>query len=247
MRHFFSWKRLLVTVLLVAIFLVFGFVVWANDALQPMPEAIAALQSDSQVQVTESNGWYVFTPTAAQPTTGLIFYPGGKVDARAYAPQMRAIATSGYLAVITPMPLNLAIFGVNKAAEVEQAFPNIQHWAVAGHSLGGSMAAQFLSGNTTTEGLALWASYSAVDLSQASIEAVTIYGTNDGVAKQQSILDSANKLPTDAVFIPIEGGNHGGFGWYGLQPGDNEATITRDEQTAQTVTATVDMLASLGQ
>ncbi|MCC6893612.1 MAG: alpha/beta hydrolase [Anaerolineae bacterium] len=247
MRQFFSWKRLFVIILLVAVFLVVGFVVWANDALQPMPEAIAALQSDSQVQVTESNGWYVFTPTTAQPTTGLIFYPGGRVDARAYAPQMHAIANDGYLAVITPMPLNLAIFGVNKAAEVEQAFPNIQHWAVAGHSLGGSMAAQFLSGNTTTQGLALWASYSAVDLSQAAIEAVSIYGTNDGVAAPQSVLDGASKLPADAVFVAIEGGNHSGFGWYGLQPGDNEASITRDEQTAHTVAATVDMLASLNQ
>lgn len=247
MRKFLSWKRLLLVTVILLVFLVVGFVVWANDALQPTPEAIAALQSDAQVQVTETNGWYVFTPTAAQPTTGLIFYPGGKVDARAYAPQMRAIADEGYLTIITPMPLNLAVFGVNKAADVIQFFPSIKHWAVAGHSLGGSMAAQFISGSTSTQGLALWASYSAVDLSQTAVNAVSIYGTNDGVAKPQSVLDGARLLPADAVFVPIEGGNHSGFGWYGLQPGDNDATISREEQNAQTVAATVAMLASLSE
>lgn len=247
MRKFLSWKRLLVVFLALVIFLTVGFVVWANDALQPMPEALTALQSDAQVQVTETNGWYVFTPTDNQPTTGLIFYPGGKVDARAYAPQMHAIAGEGYLAVITPMPLNLAVFGVNKAADVIQAFPAIQQWGVAGHSLGGSMAAQFLSGSTGVQGLALWASYSAVDLSQTAVKAVSIYGTNDGVALPQSVLDGAKLLPADATFVPIEGGNHSGFGWYGLQPGDNQATISHDEQNTQTVAATVAMLASLSQ
>jgi hypothetical protein len=90
--------------------LIVGFVAWANNALQPMPEALAALQSDAQVEVSEPNGWYVFTPTDTKPTTGLIFYSGGKVDPRAYAPQMHAIADQGYLTVITPMPLYLAIF-----------------------------------------------------------------------------------------------------------------------------------------
>ncbi len=247
MRKFLSWKRLLGAFLLLVVLLPVGFVLWANDALPPMPEALAALESDAQVQVSESNGWYVFTPTATQPTTGLIFYPGGRVDARAYAPQMHAIANAGYLTVIATMPLNLAIFGVNKAADVEQAFPTIQHWAVAGHSLGGSMAAQFLSGSTITQGLVLWASFSAIDLSQTPVKAVSIYGTNDGVAAPQSVLDSAKLLPAGATLVPIEGGNHSGFGWYGLQPGDNEATISREEQNAQTVAATVALLASISQ
>ena len=149
-----------------------------------MPEALAALQSDAQVQVTETNGWYVFTPTAAKPTTGLIFYPGGKVDARAYAPQMHAIAQQGYLTVITPMPLYLAVFGINKADDVLKAFPDIQHWGIAGHSLGGSMAAQYISTSTKVQGLAFWASYPALDLSKLPIKAVSIYGTLDGVANR---------------------------------------------------------------
>ncbi len=247
MRKFLNWKRILLAILIIVFVAVLSFVLWANDALQPMPEALAALQFDAQVQVTETNDWYVFTPTDNPPSTGLIFYPGGKVDPRAYAPQMHAIAEQGYLTVITPMPLYLAVFGINIADDVIKSFPDIQHWGIAGHSLGGSMAAQFISGSAKVDGLALWASYPAVDLSQTPITAISIYGTNDGVAKPDNVLGGANLLPTSTLFVPIEGGNHSGFGWYGLQPGDNDATISRDQQNTETVQATVDMLASLSQ
>lgn len=245
MRKFLSWKRVLLLLVVILIVGASAFVAWANNALQPMPEALDALQSDDRVTVTETNGWYVFEPASVKPTTGLIFYPGGKVDARAYAPQMHAIADAGYLTVITPMPLYLAVFGVNKADEVIRAFPDIQHWAIGGHSLGGSMAAQFASGSSMVEGLAFWASYPAVDLSKTAINVLSIYGTSDGVAAQANVLAGKSSLPPDAVFVPLEGGNHSGFGWYGLQPGDGQATITREEQTAQTVQATTDLLASL--
>jgi len=247
MRKFLNWKRILLVLLVAIVALIIGFIVWANNALQPMPEALAALQSDANVQVSETNGWYVFTPTAAKPTTGLIFYPGGKVDARAYAPQMHAIAAEGYLTVITPMPLYLAIFGINKADDVVKAYPDIQHWGIAGHSLGGSMAAQYISSSTKVKGLAFWASYPAVDLSKADIKAVSIYGTSDGVAKQESVLGGEKLLPANTPFVAIQGGDHSGFGWYGMQPGDNPATISREDQNAQTVKATVDMLTSLSQ
>ena len=245
MRKYFTLKRIMLYIIVAMLALVVGFIGWANDALQPMPEALAALQSDAQVEVSQPNGWYVFTPTAAKPITGLIFYPGGKVDSRAYAPQMHAIAAQGYLTVITPMPLYLAIFGINKADEVVKAYPDIQHWGIAGHSLGGSMAAQYVAGSTKVQGLAFWASYPAVDLSKASIKAVSIYGTSDGVAKLDSVLGGKKFLPADTPFVAIEGGDHSGFGWYGMQPGDNPATISRADQNAQTVQATVDMLASL--
>jgi len=37
--------------------------------------------------------------------------------------------------------------------------------------------------------------------------------------------------------MTIEGGNHAQFGSYGPQPGDNEATISAQEQLDQTVEA----------
>ncbi|MBQ6921041.1 MAG: hypothetical protein IJQ72_03985 [Bacilli bacterium] len=40
----------------------------------------------------------------------------------------------------------------------------------------------------------------------------------------------------------IEGGNHANFGYYGKQLGDNDATITREEQTNITISAVVDFI-----
>lgn len=241
-----QWKYVLIGVVSVLILATGAFVLWAETPMTPTVEALAALKSDSEMTVTNQNGWMVFTPADKTPTTGFIFYPGGRVDARAYAPQLRAIAEAGYLTVIESMPLNLAVFGVNEANEVVKAFPSIEHWAVGGHSLGGSMAARYVQSNPEVmQGLVFWASYPDVDLSGFNIHALSIYGTSDGVAKRENIENSKNLLPSDAVFVSIEGGNHSQFGWYGLQPGDNEAGISQAEQQTQTVSATTDLLAQL--
>src|SRR4030067_2834600 len=86
-----------------------SFIVWAMNSPQPMPEAQKAIISDESVEV-QSEPWLVFQPTRGTPTTGLILYPGGRVDPRAYAPTARKIAESGYLVIVVPMPFNLAVF-----------------------------------------------------------------------------------------------------------------------------------------
>lgn len=228
------------------LFVLLGFVVWASDASAPAPEAMAALNSTDFVRV-QNDHWAVFTPITPT-TTGLIFYPGGKVDYRAYAPQARAIAEHGYVVVIVPMPLNLAVFGLERATDVIAAFPQITHWAIGGHSLGGAMASQYVFQNPgRVQGLALWAAYPAegASLAQHTLEVVSIYGTRDGVAAGGKIDASRALLPTTTRWEPIEGGNHAQFGWYGPQAGDNAATITPEAQQAQTVVATVALLEAL--
>jgi len=132
-------KRVLLILLVVLLLAFAGFTAWAYTPLGPLPEAVAALQPDAAVQVTTSP-WLTFTPASSQPTTGFIFYPGGRVDARSYAPVARAIAERGYLVVITPVPFNLAVFKPAAADAVIAAHPEIQRWAIGGHSLGGAMA-----------------------------------------------------------------------------------------------------------
>ncbi len=139
-----------------------GFILWAETPAGAMPEAQAALQSEGDVRVEMDGRWIVFTPADSEPTTGLIFYPGGRVDPRAYAPAARQIAAEGYLVAIVPMPLNLAVFGADAAADVMKAYPEIQNWAIGGHSLGGAMAASFAKDHSDEiSGLALWAAYPA--------------------------------------------------------------------------------------
>jgi hypothetical protein len=224
-----------------------GFLVWAETPLAPMPESIALLQSDSQVQVNEA-GWIVFQPVNADPDTGLIIYPGGRVDPRAYAPIAHAIAQQGYLVVIVPMPLNLAVLGVDRAKEVMAAYPEIQHWAIGGHSLGGAMAAHFAYKHPhLVQGLLLWAAYppKSDDLSGQSLKTVSILGSLDGLGTAQGVEKTRHLLPQETQYLVIQGGNHAQFGSYGKQPGDAEAAIPRSDQQAQAVRATLDLLANL--
>jgi pimeloyl-ACP methyl ester carboxylesterase len=212
-----------------------------------MPEALAALESDAQVHV-ETAPWLVFRPANQDPSVGLVLYPGGRVDPRAYAPTARALAEEGHLVVIVPMPLNLAFFAPGRAAEVMAAFPGIESWALGGHSLGGAMAANYAHGNPeAVRGLLLWAAYPGAsdDLSDYQLAASSIYGTRDGLATPDKIDASRPLLPPDTQWTAVDGGNHAQFGWYGPQPGDGEATISREEQQAQIVAATLQLLRQL--
>ncbi len=242
-------KRVLLILLVVLLLAFAGFTAWAYTPLGPMPEAVAALQSDAAVQVTTAP-WLAFAPASVQPTTGFIFYPGGRVDARSYAPEARAIAAQGYLVVITPAPFNLAVFKPAAAEAVIAAHPEIERWAIGGHSLGGAMAASFAyTDPDAVQGLVLWAAYPAGNNSLAGRElaVVSIYGDADGLATGDKIDASRPLLPSGTQFIAVEGGNHAQMGWYGPQGGDGVASISRAAQQAQVVEATVALLARLGQ
>lgn len=243
-RRLLRWT--LLAALIIPLVAISGFLVWAMTPLGPAPAALAVLQSDAQVTV-EQNDWLVFKPSTTSPTTGLVFYPGGRVDYRSYAPQMHDIAAQGYLVIIAPMPLSLAVFAPGQAADIIAAHPEIEHWAIAGHSLGGAMAANFIYTHPqAAEGLALWAAYPADNNSLAShtLPVTSIYGTNDGAAA--TLAASRTLLPPQTRWIVITGGNHAQFGSYGAQPGDGVATISAEEQRRQTVGATVELLDSLG-
>lgn len=221
---------------------------WALGPIGPAAEAAPALASGSQVVVT-SGQWLTFAPAADGEPAGLIFYPGARVDPRAYAPAAHAIAAEGFTVVIVPMPLNLAFLAPDAAADVIAAHPEIKQWAVGGHSLGGAMAARFAYAHPgDVAGLVLWAAYPADtdDLAGRQDLAVTsIYGTLDGLATGAKIDASRSLLPPGTTWVAIAGGNHAQFGYYGPQAGDNPATIGAAEQQGQIVSATVALLRSI--
>jgi len=197
----------------------------------PMPEALAAMESTATVTVVDGRP-ITFTPHDAA-TTGIIVYPGAFVEPRSYAPAAHALAEDGVFVAIVPMPLSLAILGSNRADGVIEGHPEIADWVIAGHSLGGVMAARYTSNHPDAiDGLALWASYpeDGVDLSSWNGATTSIFGTLDGLTSVEDIEDSRTRLPGDTSFVPIDGGNHAYFGWYGDQRGDNPATVTREAQ-----------------
>ena len=241
--------RWLWALLLVPLLAAGAFVAWAETTPAPMPDALPALASDEEVEVS-SGRWLVFRPRQHDAAVGLVLYPGGRVDPRAYAPAAHALARLGHLVVIVPMPLNLAFFRPSAASDVIEAFPEIARWAVGGHSLGGAMAARFTYRSPgVVDGLVLWASYPAEsdDLSDKDIAVTSIYGTRDGLATLDKIDASRPLLPPDTTWVALEGGNHAQFGWYGPQAGDDEAEIGRKEQQQWTVEATEQLLRALAE
>jgi dienelactone hydrolase len=227
--------------------LVVGFVIWGSTPAKPMPEVFEKV-AVSGGDDPGSERWLTFVPDGGSPTTGLVFYPGARVDFRAYAPAAQAIADQGNLVVLVRMPLNLAVFDPDLAGDVIAGNPQIEHWAVGGHSLGGAMAANFVYTHPgVVDGLVLWAAYPAEsnDLSGSDVQVLSISASLDGLSTPDKIAASAALLPQDTLWVVIEGGNHAQFGWYGEQSGDNPATITREEQQAQIVQATADLLSKL--
>ncbi len=240
-------NKIIIGILFAITIILVGLVVWAYTPLGPMTEAYEALNGDSKVNVSVDK-WLVFEPINSSKNVGFIIYPGGRVDYRSYAPLAHKIATQGFLTIIAPMPLNLAVFGVNTANDIINSYPKITSWAIGGHSLGGTMAAQFAYENPSKiGGLILWAAYlaSGSNMSKYSLLVTTIYGSNDGLVSISQIQDSLKLLPPTTIQVEIAGGNHAQFGWYGDQSGDNNAEITREKQQSQILNASLELLLML--
>ena len=220
-------------------------VVWLAVPAPLLPQAAAALQSSAAVSIKQTAQWIEFLPLQAPADTALIFYPGGRVPAAAYAPAAAAIAAQNFPVFVVFMPANLAVFGKERAAAVQAAHPQVVHWVIGGHSLGGSMAAQYAAEHAGAfAGVVLWASYSPADLAKQNLQVLSIYGELDTGARTFTSAAARALLPPGARFIALPGGNHEQFGYYTGQLADPPASIARADQQAQIVAATVALMRS---
>lgn len=244
-----SLRRALLVLLVLALLGVLAFVAWGLTPLGPGEKAMAAMEPDGAVTVRSEGDRVLFAPAAGTPETGFVLYPGGHVDYRSYAPIARSIAERGFLVALVQMPLSLAVLGADRADGVMAAHPEIDRWAVGGHSLGGSMAASYAAGHAdAVQGLVLWAAYppSGTDLSGTGLAGLSAVGSNDGVIDRDALEATVPFLPPGTVVRVIQGGNHAQFGDYGPQPGDGTATISAEEQQAEAANLTVQLLQSIG-
>ncbi len=227
-------KRIVICFIVLLLMIICSFFIYVSDYYHANDIAIEEASIAGNVDISNINGTLVIDPGNA--ATALIFYPGGKVEYTAYEPLMTKIARKGILCILPEMPFNLAVFDINAAEAYISAYPEIQHWYVGGHSLGGSMAASYASKNSDrVEGLILLASYSTADISSSGMRVLSLYGSKDGVMNEKSYQNNKSNLPANFTEIVLQGGNHAGFGCYGPQQGDGEADITFEQQ--QTVTA----------
>ncbi|WP_332651511.1 alpha/beta hydrolase [Lysinibacillus sp. 54212] len=230
------------------ILLVAGFFIYVSSYYKSSSLALDNLKSDAFVTV-EENGDILFEPVSNAKNIGFIFYPGAKVEASAYAPIAKEIATKGYTVSIAKMSFNLAILSPNRADSIISNHEEIDTWVIGGHSLGGVMTADYALKNDKIKGLVLLASYpqSKTNLSSRPIKVLSLWGSNDKVANLNKVKDAKNVMPSDARFIEINGGNHGGFGDYGHQKGDGESSITNKQQMMDTSKYVIELLDSLNE
>lgn len=211
---------------------------WMIYSYQAHGVTAASLRSDRWVKVQEDSDFYLFAPATAAFKNVLIFYPGAMVDPKAYVPLCRKIAENGTAVYLIKMPWRLASRGYNKPKELHMFSDTSKTYILAGHSQGAKMAAQFVYENPgLVDKLILIASTHPRDISLAgrALPIMKIYGSRDGVADEQSVLDNKSKLPATAQFVRIAGANHSQFAYYGFQFGDNSATINREQQQEETL------------
>ncbi|MBN2219745.1 MAG: alpha/beta hydrolase [Kosmotogaceae bacterium] len=210
----------------------------------PSKEAYDSLSSSNEVIYSFKDGTHIFTPEKGSEI-GIVFYPGGLVDPVSYAPLLKRIATRGVSCFLVEMPLNLAVLSPNRAGNIMKDNPEIRRWILAGHSLGGSMAAKFAYDNQgRVDGLILLASYPGKDtsLSESGIHVLSIYGSNDKVLDIEALESGRALLPEGTTYVALLGGNHAQFGYYGPQRGDGDAFITLLEQQEMTVSAVLSFI-----
>jgi hypothetical protein len=217
-----------------------------------------------------SDGYLILRPSAADCSTGIVFYPGGLVEPEAYIPSAWEIAeASQAMVVIVSMPLDLAVLAPKRGLKVPEMFPEIEKWYIAGHSLGGAMAASLITAppavtdleyvgdvksrdyrNTDFffSGLILMGAYPANSnsLNSSRIPVLSIYGEFDGLATTQKIDEKRLLLPPSTRFFAIAGGNHAQFGSYGPQKDDGVAAISPQDQWEIVGNAVADFIHGTG-
>ncbi len=165
----------------------------------------------------------------------VIFYPGAKVEYTAYLPLCVKLAEQGVDCFLVEMPFHLAILGMNKADKIMSDY-SYENWYLAGHSLGGAMAANYVAENVEDfAGLIMLAAYPTKPLVSDELKVLSIYGNKDEVLNEEKMDAAAEFVPEHYTEIGLGGANHAGFGNYGPQEGDGEATMEREKQQEMTV------------
>lgn len=236
----------LIYALLAAIIVIIGVSVWyVNDyyhtdtlAVNEYNANLESSQTDNEISAIEkkvlSGGDIAYIPDNA--SQGIIFYPGGKVEYTAYEPLMEEFASRGILCVLVKMPCNLAVLDMNGADGIQEQFAYINNWYMAGHSLGGAMAASYVAKHTDSyKGLILLGAYSTANLTDGGLNVISIYGSEDKVLNKEKYEKYKTNLPQNYKEYIINGGCHSYYGMYGHQKGDGEPSITNVQQIKSTV------------
>jgi pimeloyl-ACP methyl ester carboxylesterase len=200
--------------------------------------------------IEETGDYILLSREKTNYSKAFVFIPGGLVDPHVYLCWMNELVENlPDLTIISiKTPSNLAILKQGKTLDIIDDFPTIESWIIGGHSLGGVVAASNIKENPDLfDGLIFLASWTNdfADLREWTGSVLSIYGTEDGVADISELELNKEFLPpgeilennleflesqAQTIYYPIEGGNHSGFGCYGLQKGDNIVELSTEDQ-----------------
>lgn len=216
-------KRFLFTIIFILLSIITIFLIYSLNYYKSDETAKEILKKEN-IKI-EKNIITLYPETNSN--TGIIFYPGAKVEYISYLPLLNKLTEQGYVCFLPKMPLNFAFFDYNVADNIINNNPNIKNWYVSGHSLGGAMASYYTSKNLNkVNGVILVGAYVYGDIPLD--KTLVLYGSNDLILNKEKLKNKDNE-------ILIKGGNHSMFGNYGHQKNDGKGTITTEEQQEITV------------
>jgi hypothetical protein len=219
-----------------------SFLTWFHIVFAAERDATLEVFRDDRIQVSEADGSIVMQATEGAGTTGVLYFPGARVNPYSYLYPLSEIAASGVTVVIMDPLMNMALFDTRSIDELSLAAPKVSDWVLSGHSLGGVRACM-LADHPDVVGLVLMGSYCANDISSTAIPVLQILASGDGLIDAEALKASAQLLPPSTQKITLEGANHASFGTYGEQPGDGIATLSRAEVREELTALLVQLLA----
>ncbi|WP_371809881.1 alpha/beta fold hydrolase [Deinococcus sp. JMULE3] len=213
-------------------------------------DAVSGPQSrEARVTLEQAGGSVIrVRPVTGEAGTLLVFYPGGLVRPQAYEWLGRALAARGVETVIPVFPLDLAVTAANRADALIATYGAGKRVVIAGHSLGGAMAAQYAARHAgRVQGLILMAAYPAgnVSLKGQSLPALSLLAERDAVADPAAVRGGLERLPDGATLTVIPGAVHAFFGRYGPQKGDGEPSVSRAQAEGDILNAVTGFLGRL--
>lgn len=217
-----------------------GFIAWALDVYSADPLAQARALNDPRVVISERDGFLVIRPSADPSAIGLLFYPGLRIEPKAYLSKLVALAGQAKVNIVIGRPrLNIAAFSIGQADDMRKQLTGIERWYVGGHSLGGAAACYYASKHRDDlQGIVLFGTYCGSDISKSSLKVLAIVADRDGIMAPETIKQHTVELPADAQIVRIAGMVHSQFGNYGPQSGDGQPSID-DGQARQAISEVV--------
>lgn len=228
MKQMKRWQKVSVyIIILMVVGLLGGWFYIQSSTYQPTETAV-----ETAASAEKEKDVLVFEGSDENPT--ILFYQGAFVENASYSIWAEQVAEAGYTVYLLKQPLNLAILGQNSAEKLIKE-KHIDSYIIGGHSLGGVIGSRFAHAHVEDQklkGVFFLASYPDEKGTLASFDGgvLSITAENDAVLNREKFGESKEYLPKNTVFEEIQGGNHAGFGSYGEQKGDGQATITDAEQ-----------------